>query len=703
MKLRVVMLLILLPMLALSVYYAEQLTEQDIAARDNALGNQITTAEQTYINDLVHELQKERGYSAGFIGSGGTNFQSNLDMQRGETDLRIAPVLTQTSRAALAHKDAYESAKTALAQLESKRIEVSQLKLTVPQMAGYYTAMINDLLAFALPTPQDADIAQLQALQTTRVFLASAKESAGLERAMGATGLGSTFSAPLRDRLLRLQGAQIALLGQAKNTMPDNNWQTSLYDTPAFQNVEAARVILSAGITSGDFETLTPQDWFRISTEWIEQLRALEKDIALQLADITQSLETASEARLQTTVLTGIITILVVALLAVACFERLIWRIKQLTIVVDGFAKGDFSKYVPDIKRNNEISKMATAIYVFKQETLAMRQEAEELKAADEDMLNAKHGKVVELVTEGLSALAKADLTRHFDEPLDPDYDSIRENFNASTSRLRAVLHSIAGAVSELDRSSSDMSKSAEDLTARTAEQVSTIRDTTARVGKLSSEVESFGDEINQASDLATNARRSASASANLMQDAMGAMDKISTSSEQISQIISMIEDISFQTNLLALNAGVEAARAGSAGRGFAVVASEVRQLALRASAATTEIKTLVDESGRSVSSGVDLVNRTGDALTEIAQEIARVDDVLERISTGSQAQIADLKSLNTAIGQINQLADRNTEMAQATRSSSAQIAKRSRDLAASVDDFELGAPPVAQSTRAAA
>jgi hypothetical protein len=107
-------------------------------------------------------------------------------------------------------------------------------------------------------------------------------------------------------------------------------------------------------------------------------------------------------------------------------------------------------------------------------------------------------------------------------------------------------------------------------------------------------------------------------------------MERIEESSKQISQIISVIDDIAFQTNLLALNAGVEAARAGEAGKGFAVVAQEVRELAGRSANAAKEIKTLIETSSTQVGTGVSLVNETGTALSEIESQVIKINDHIQ-------------------------------------------------------------------------
>ena len=127
------------------------------------------------------------------------------------------------------------------------------------------------------------------------------------------------------------------------------------------------------------------------------------------------------------------------------------------------------------------------------------------------------------------------------------------------------------------------------------------------------------------------------------MRQAVEAMDAIAKSSQQISQIIGVIDEIAFQTNLLALNAGVEAARAGDAGRGFAVVASEVRALAQRSAEAAKEIKGLISASTTQVDHGVKLVAETGKSLERIMAQVTEINDVVGEIAAGAKEQATGL------------------------------------------------------------
>ena len=689
MRLRIVMTTIIFPLLALAAFFALQMITVEQGRLAIATSSVARADEQIAVNDLIHELQKERGYSAGFIASSGGDFVGDLAQQRLATD-RLLPELVQIDAIAVERTAEFMRATTALEGLTQFRSDVLNLRVTVPDVARYYTLIIDDLLLAAYPLGFENESEKLAALQASRALLAAAKERAGLERAMGSTGLAAGFSVPVYQAFLQHAGAQQALLSEAVKRLSSASFSDVLYASSEYAALQRARGVIVGGTNSGDYGTLTAQQWFQISTAWIDVLRDAENTKTTEISALAASNQAQSDEKLRSTVMFGALSILAIGLFAIGSFEWMIHRIKTLTIVVNGFAKGDFTKFVPSINRKDEISQMARAIYHFKQETLALRREAEDMKASDEEDLNAKHGKVVALVTEGLAALARSDLTCHFDQRIEGGYDQIREDFNSASSRLREVLRAIATTVADLDQAASGMNASALDLASRTNEQVETIRTTASRVNDLSSEVEVFGQEIVSASSLAGKAREQAAASSAVMRDAVAAMDRIRASSEQIGAIISMIEDISFQTNLLALNAGVEAARAGSAGLGFAVVASEVRALAQRASQAAMDIKSLVDESGSHVKAGGDLVDQTGAALDDISGGIMLVDDVLARIAAGSKSQISSLRSLSAAVNAIDELAGRNMAMADDTKSSSHEIALRSQQLAGLICDFKL-------------
>ena len=178
-------------------------------------------------------------------------------------------------------------------------------------------------------------------------------------------------------------------------------------------------------------------------------------------------------------------------------------------------------------------------------------------------------------------------------------------------------------------------------------------------------------------------------------------MQGIETSSQQISQIIGVIDEIAFQTNLLALNAGVEAARAGDAGKGFAVVAQEVRALAQRSAEAAKEIKALIETSTNQVGRGVDLVGRTGEALSRIAKQIAEINTIVEEISGSAQEQASGLAEVNTAVAQMDQVTQQNAAMVEESTAAAHNLASEMEGLSRLVSQFQVEQEP-AMANRAA-
>jgi methyl-accepting chemotaxis protein len=185
-------------------------------------------------------------------------------------------------------------------------------------------------------------------------------------------------------------------------------------------------------------------------------------------------------------------------------------------------------------------------------------------------------------------------------------------------------------------------------------------------------------------------ATQAATASADVVSQAELAMSKIEESSQQISNIIGVIDEIAFQTNLLALNAGVEAARAGDAGKGFAVVAQEVRELAQRAATAAREIKGLIQNSSTEVGNGVQLVRNAGGALKTIGSFILEINSHMEAIATSSREQSTGLMEVNQAVNAMDQTTQQNAAMVEQSTAASGALAIEAAKLRSLVEQFQL-------------
>ena len=186
-------------------------------------------------------------------------------------------------------------------------------------------------------------------------------------------------------------------------------------------------------------------------------------------------------------------------------------------------------------------------------------------------------------------------------------------------------------------------------------------------------------------------ARADAERGGEIVGKAVEAMGKIEKSSQQIGQIIGVIDEIAFQTNLLALNAGVEAARAGDAGRGFAVVASEVRALAQRSAEAAKEIKALISTSTTQVVEGVELVAETGKALERIEGKVAEITGVVAEIATNAQSQATGLQQIDAAVNAMDQVTQQTAAMVEETTAAARSLAREADELAHMIEQYRIG------------
>ena len=236
-------------------------------------------------------------------------------------------------------------------------------------------------------------------------------------------------------------------------------------------------------------------------------------------------------------------------------------------------------------------------------------------------------------------------------------------SLDVMVDQLTGVVSKIQSSATTVKSGASDISKGNQELSKSTENQVARLIDTASQVTELNTTVKQNTNHAIQASDLAKAARSRAEGSGDVIASTVAAMADINSSSDKISNIIGVIDEIAFQTNLLALNAAVEAARAGESGRGFAVVASEVRSLAGRSSEAASEIKDLITESNQKVELGTKFVSRSRDTLSEIIAEVKKVSDVVNEIATASEQQSVSIDHVSETIAAMNHLANNNAAL----------------------------------------
>ena len=320
-----------------------------------------------------------------------------------------------------------------------------------------------------------------------------------------------------------------------------------------------------------------------------------------------------------------------------------------------------------------------------------------ELRAADaqRERISKEQESVVSELGKALQQLADGALTAQIETTFPVEYEKLRADFNAATIALSQAVGVVTKNVTSIRSETTNISEAAEDLAARTERQATTLEETAAAMDQLTKSVSGAAQGADQASKISDAAKRNAEEGGGVARKAVIAMGEIKASSQEISKITCVIDDIAFQTNLLALNAGVEAARAGEAGRGFAVVATEVRALAQRSSEAASEINALIAASEDHVDQGVDLVGRTGTALDEIVVSVADISERVAQIACSAREQSAGLNEINEAVIELDHVTQQNTVMFDKTTAASLAMTQEADALALAVAKFELAEDPL--------
>ena len=468
----------------------------------------------------------------------------------------------------------------------------------------------------------------------------------------------------------------------------------------------------------------------------VDNLVKAARSQALAGSQSTQSLIEQSKA-----VLGGIgVGSLLIALALSFFFVRpmIVGRLNRLWAATRAIADGQLDTVV-DVKGNDEISDISRSVLLFRDNAVALRA-AESAKVADDlkaermrkqmmqeladafgqvvaaaaagdfsqrvaasfadDELNALADSVntlLETVQSGLSEtcavlaeLSAGHLSTRVEGLYQGAFAELKQGTNGLASEFESTLARLSETVAAVRSATSEILDGVTDLAERTSEESNAVSMATNQLGAFAGTVKKTASEAAQATGMAEGAESQAQQGEKVVASALEAMQRIRTSSDKISEVIAMIDEIAFQTNLLALNAAVEAARAGDSGRGFAVVATEVRSLAKRSADASNDVKKLVEAAHGDVKVGVGLVEETAQMFEAIVASVNDLTGLMNGISQTAMSQASDVSAINTEIDGIGSMAHQNAALVEETNAALALTDEQTRALSEHIARFRF-------------
>lgn len=601
----------------------------------------------------------------------------------------------------------------------------------------------------------ELDAAGISATQTLSAMIGQSSQSANLNaKAAALAGLAMQNLLQLRlgvaDLIKSPQAAQLAaaLASADASAAALVDLRATFFRTEDLASVDSVSAALAAygSEVQAVFARLTERETLRTALAdlelVLEQASAAASDLNAARQAESETVAAANSDAVQAWVLvTGFLSLAIGGALAFLIARWLSRTIRQLASATERLAEGDFSVTLPQADPRNELGRIAQALQIFgtngralqveqearAEELASQRVRQEELARFQRALADLAHAaargdlrqrlpgdfalaelapvaasinQLLYTIQRGLAetssvlaAVADADLTQRVTDDYEGDFAVLKRSTNGVADRLSHIMQDLRITSLSLKTASEELLSGATDLANRTSRQALAVEETSTTMRHLSQTVQQNAAQARDLNaDVEAVARIAADGGA-AMQQANGAMQRITDVSTRIVSIIGMIDDIAFQTNLLALNASVEAARAGEAGKGFAVVAIEVRRLAQSSAAASADIKTLIETSVREITNGTRLVSAAATSLLEVQSSLTHSAAQMKQIAVASGEQAFALEEAGHAVATIDDMTHRNAALVEQLNTALAQTGEQAAELDEVVQSFTLAQP----------